>query len=145
MKKLLLLSITLFAFISISKAQISAGVNIQSSETFVTVGTDPSKQLFGEGRIGTGGDIGVELMGAYNIVQRDDVNFYAGLGLGLDDDRNNNKHDDDDDIYVAIPIGLHITPFNSKNLGLVLEAAPILATDHGDYFRAGFGFKYTFR
>lgn len=144
MKKLILLSLTLFTFISLAGAQISAGVNLQSSETFVTVGTDPNKQLFGEGRIGTGGDIGIELMGAYNIIQRDDVNFYAGLGLGLDDDRNHN-HDDDDDIYIAIPIGLWVTPFNSKNLGLVLEAAPILATDHGDYFRAGFGFKYTFR
>ncbi|MCE7057765.1 outer membrane insertion C- signal [Algoriphagus sp. AGSA1] len=143
MKKLLLLSLTLFAFISLAKAQISAGVNLQSSETFVTIGTDPSKQIFGEGRIGTGGDIGVELMGAYNIVRKDDVNFYLGLGLGLDDDRH--RHDHGDDIYITIPFGLLVTPFNSKNLGLVLEAAPVLATDHGDYFRAGFGFKYTFR
>lgn len=144
MKKLLLLSLTIFAFISLAKAQISAGINLQSSETFVTLGTDPYKQIFGEARIGTGGDIGFEVMGGYNIVQKDDVNFYLGLGLGLDDDRNS-KRDDDDDIYVAIPFGLLITPFNSKNLGLVLEAAPVLATDHGDYFRAGFGFKYTFR
>ncbi|WPR74790.1 outer membrane insertion C- signal [Algoriphagus sp. NG3] len=143
MKKLLLLSFALFAFISLAEAQISAGVNLQSSETFVTIGTDPSKQIFGEGRIGTGGDIGVELMGAYNIVRKDDVNFYLGLGLGLDDDRH--RHDHGDDIYITIPFGLLVTPFNSKNLGLVLEAAPVLATDHGDYFRAGFGFKYTFR
>ncbi len=144
MKKLILLSLTLFTFISLTEAQINAGVNLQSSETFVTVGTDPNKQIFGEGRIGTGGDIGVELMGAYNIVQKDDVNFYLGLGLGLDDDRNRNN-DNDDDIYIAIPFGLLVTPFNSKNLGLVLEAAPILADNNGDYFRAGFGFKYTFR
>ncbi|PZX54585.1 hypothetical protein LV84_02738 [Algoriphagus ratkowskyi] len=144
MKKLVLLSLTLFAFISFAEAQISAGVNLQSSETFVTLGTDPNKQIFGEARIGTGGDIGFEVMGAYNIVMKDDVNFYLGLGLGLDDDRNH-KNDDDDDFYIAIPFGLLVTPFNSKNLGLVLEATPILATDHGDYFRAGFGFKYTFR
>jgi hypothetical protein len=144
MKKLILLSLTLFTFISLTRAQISTGINLQSSETFVTVGTDPNKQIFGEVRIGTGGDIGVELMGAYNIVQKDDVNFYLGLGLGLDDDRNRNN-DNDDDIYVAIPFGLLVTPFNSKNLGLVLEAAPILADHNGDYFRAGFGFKYTFR
>ncbi|PZX58165.1 outer membrane insertion C- signal [Algoriphagus chordae] len=144
MKKLFLLSLTLFTFISLAQAQISAGVNIQSSETFVTIGTNPNNKIFGEGRIGTGGDIGVELMGAYNIIQKDDVNFYLGLGLGLDDDRNHD-HDDDDDIYIALPFGLLVTPFNSKNLGLVLEAAPILADDHGDYFRAGFGFKYTFR
>lgn len=144
MKKLILLSLTLFTFISLAEAQISAGVNIQSSETFVTVGTDPNNQIFGEGRIGTGGDIGVELMGAYNIIQKDDVNFYLGLGLGLDDDRKNDRNNEDD-IYIAIPFGLLVTPFTSKNLGLVLEAAPILADDRGDYFRAGFGFKYTFR
>lgn len=144
MKKVALLAFVLFSFISIGKAQISAGVNMLSSETFVTIGTDPSKQIFGEGRIGTGGDVGIELMGAYNIIRKDDVNFYAGLGLGLDDDRND-RDNDDDDIYIAIPFGLHITPFTSKNLGLILEAAPILADDHGDYFRAGFGFKYTFR
>lgn len=144
MKKLLLLSFILFSVISISQAQVSAGVNMLSSETFVTVGTDPDAKIFGEGRLGTGGDIGVELMGAYNVIKKDDVNFYIGLGLGLDDDRHRNG-DDDDDIYVAIPFGLLVKPFNSKNLGLVLEAAPILADDHGDYFRAGFGFKYTFR
>ncbi|WP_296704480.1 outer membrane insertion C- signal [Algoriphagus sp.] len=144
MKKLILLSFSIFAFISLAHSQISAGINLQSSETFVTVGTDPNKQVFGEGRIGTGRDVGFELMGAYNIVKREDVSFFAGLGLGLDDERND-RDNEDDDIYISIPFGLLVTPFNSKNLGLILEAAPIIADDNGDYFRAGFGFKYTFR
>lgn len=134
----------LIASISISKAQVSAGVTMLSSETFVTIGTDPDAKIFGEGRLGTGSDIGLELMGAVNLIQKSDANFYLGLGLGIDDDRHH-KHDNEDDLYVSIPIGLLVKPFNSKNLGLVLEAAPVLANHHGDYFRGGFGFKYTFR
>lgn len=142
MKKLVLLSFALFAIISISQAQISAGVNILSSETFVTVGTDPDAKLFGEGRLGTGKNITLELMGGYNVVQKNDANFYLGLGLGLEGNR---KHDHDNDFYLAVPFGLLVKPFSSKNLALVLEAAPIFANDHGNYFRGGFGFKYTFR
>lgn len=144
MKKLLLLFALSFGIFGYVNAQISAGINLQSSETFVTIGTNPDKQLFGEARIGTGGDIGLEFMGGYNLVQRQDVNFYLGLGLGLDDGRDN-RNDKNDDFYLAIPFGLLVKPFAKDNFGIVLEAAPIFADSRGDYFRAGFGFKYTFR
>jgi len=144
MKKLLFVFVFIFGILGYANAQVSAGINLQSSETFVTIGTNPDNQLFGEARIGTGGDIGLELMGGYNIVQKQDVNFYLGLGLGLDDDRNNGR-DEDDDFYLAIPFGLLVKPFAKDNFGIVLEAAPIFVSDSGDYFRAGFGFKYTFR
>jgi hypothetical protein len=144
MKKLLFVFVFIFGILGYANAQVSAGINLQSSETFVTIGTNPDNQLFGEARIGTGGDVGLELMGGYNIVQKQDVNFYLGLGLGLDDDRNNGR-DEDDDFYLAIPFGLLVKPFAKDNFGIVLEAAPIFASDSGDYFRAGFGFKYTFR
>lgn len=144
MKKLLLLFVLSFGILGYATAQISAGINLQSSETFVTIGTNPDNQIFGEGRIGTGGDIGIELMGGYNLIQKQDVNFYLGLGLGLDDDRNNGRNDDDD-FYLAIPFGLLVKPFANDNFGIVLEAAPVFADDRGDYFRAGFGFKYSFR
>lgn len=140
MKKLALL---LFAFTFTSllaEAQISAGVNMFSSNTFVTIGSNPDKPLFGEGRISTGSDIDLELMGGYNLVQKEDVNFYLGMALGVWDNRR------DHDFYVGIPFGLLVKPFGgSKNLGLVLEAAPIFPNDYSSYFRAGFGFKYTFR
>lgn len=144
MKKTLFLFAFTLGIIGFSNAQISAGINLQSSETFVTIGTNPDNQLFGEARIGTGGDIGLELMGGYNIVQKQDANFYLGLGLGLDDDRNN-RRDEDDDFYLAIPFGLLVKPFAKDNFGIVLEAAPVFAGNNGDYFRAGFGFKYTFK
>jgi len=144
MKRLVLLFALSFGILGYATAQISAGINLQSSETFVTIGTNPDKQLFGEGRISIGRDIGIELMGGYNVIQKQDVNFYFGLGLGMDGDRNN-RNNDNDDFYLAIPFGLLVKPFAKDNFGIVLEAAPVFADDRGDYFRAGFGFNYTFR
>lgn len=83
-------------------------------------------------------------MGVYTVIQKQDVNFYFGLGLGLDDDRDNGNNNNDD-FYLVIPFGLLVKPFAKDNYGIMLEAAPIFANSHGDYFRAGFGFKYTFR
>jgi hypothetical protein len=83
-------------------------------------------------------------MGGYNVIQKQDVNFYFGLGLGLDDDHDNGN-DNNDDFYLRIPFGLLVRPFAKYNFGIVLEAAPIFADSRGDYFPAGFGFKYTFR
>lgn len=140
MKKTLTIFFFLFGLIATAKAQVSAGVDIFSSDTFVTIGTNPDNDLFGEGRISTGGDIGIELMGGYNLIKKQDVNFYLGLGLGVNDDRRGN------DFYIGVPFGLLVKPFGSApNLGLVLEAAPIIPDETDSYFRAGFGFKYTFR
>ncbi len=139
MKKILLLSTILFACISMAKAQVSAGVNLQSSDTFVTIGTNPNSEFFGEARVSTGRSIGLELMGGYNLVQKDDVNFYLGLGLGIEEEGSR------DDFYFGVPFGLLVKPFSaSRNLGIVLEAAPIFPNETGSYFRGGFGFKYTF-
>jgi len=144
MKKLLLLFALSFGILGYATAQISAGINLQSSETFVTIGTNPDKLLFVEGRIGTGGNIGIEFMGGYNVIQKQDVNFYFGVGLGLDDDRDN-RNDNNNDFYLAFPFGLLVKPFAKDNFGILIEAAPIFADNRGDYFRAGFGFKYTFK
>jgi len=144
MKKLLLLFALSFGILGYATAQISAGINLQSSETFVTIGTNPDKLLFVEGRIGTGGNIGIEFMGGYNVIQKQDVNFYFGVGLGLDDDRDN-RDDNNNDFYLAFPFGLLVKPFAKDNFGILIEAAPIFADNRGDYFRAGFGFKYTFK
>ncbi|MFT4856922.1 MAG: hypothetical protein ACI9UV_000415 [Algoriphagus sp.] len=127
----------------IRNCPISAGINLQSSETFVTIGTNPYKQLFGEGRIGTGGNIGIELMGGYNVIQKQDVNFYFGPDLGLDDDRDNGN-DNNDDFYLAIPFGLLVKPFAKDNYGIVLEAAPIFADSRGDYFHGWVWFQIHF-
>ena len=145
MKKVFLLAFALFAFISISQAQVAVGINFQSSDTFITVGTDPNNEFFGEARLGIGHDIGLELMGAYNFVRKSEVNAYVGAGLGLLGDHHHKHHDDHNDIYVAIPIGVLITPFNTKNLGFLVEAAPVFANHNDSYLRGGVGVKYTFR
>jgi hypothetical protein len=145
MKKVFLFAFALFAFISISQAQVSVGINFQSSETFITVGTDTDKELFGEARLGLRRDIGLELMGGYNFIRKSEVNAYVGLGLGLLGDDRHKGRDDHNDIYVAIPFGVLIKPLSTKNFGFLIEAAPVFG-DHSDsYLRGGIGVKYTFR
>lgn len=146
MKKIFLLAFTLVAFISISKAQVAVGINFQSSDTFVTVGTDPDKEFFGEARLGLGHEIGLELMGGYNFVRKTEVNGYVGAGLGLLGDHHHPHHEDHNDIYLAIPVGVLIKPFSStRNLGFLVEAAPVFANHSHSYLRGGVGVKYTFR
>ena len=147
MKKVILLAFSLFTFISISQAQVAVGINFQSSDTFITVGTDPDKEFFGEARLGIGHDIGLELMGGYNFVRKTEVNAYVGAGLGLLGHHHNHKHHDDhNDLYLAIPVGVLIKPFNNtRNLGFLVEAAPVFADHSHSYLRGGVGVKYTFR
>lgn len=149
MKKLLLLSMILFGFLSAAKAQVSVGMNFQTSDIFLTVGTNADKEFFGEARLGIDHELGLELMGAYNFVRKSEVNAYVGAGLGLfgdDHHKHHHKHHhDDDDIYFAIPVGVLVKPFNTKNLGIVVEAAPVFSGDEHNYFRGGVGLKYTFK
>ena len=146
MKKIFLIAFFLIGGITVSQAQVSAGINFQNTRTFITVGTDPDKELFGEGRLGLGNNIGLELMGGYNFVRKSEVNAYVGAALGLFGDYNRNKnYDHNDDVYFAIPFGVLIKPFSTKNFGFLIEAAPVFASDRDSYLRGGIGFKYTFR
>ena len=147
MKKLLFLSFFLMGIISISQAQVSVGINFQTSDTFITVGTDTDKEFFGEARLGLAHDIGLELMGGYNFLRKTDVNAYVGAGLGILGTHHNhgkNEHDHND-LHLAIPVGVLIKPFSNKQFGFLIEAAPVFANDHGSYLRGGIGAKYTFR
>jgi hypothetical protein len=147
MKKLLFLSIILCGFLSTAKAQVSVGMNFQTSDIFLTVGTNPDNEFFGEARLGIDHELGLELMGAYNFVRKSEVNAYVGAGLGLfGDHHHKHHHEDHDDLYFAVPIGIFIKPFTStKNLGLLVEAAPVFSGHDHNYFRGGVGIKYTFR
>lgn len=145
MKKLFFFSILMMGLVSMARAQVSAGINFQNTRTFITVGTNPDKEFFGEGRLGLGREVGLELVGAYNFVQKSDVNVYVGLGLGLFDHYHPRRDRYYNDTYFAIPFGVLIKPFDNKNLGLLIEAAPVFYNDYGSYLRGGIGFKYTFR
>mgnify|MGYP006174757959 FL=1 len=145
MKKLFFFSILMMGIISFAQAQVSAGINFQNTRTFITVGTNPDKEFFGEARLGLGRAVGLELMGAYNFVQKTDVNAYVGVGLGLFDHYHPRRDRYYNDTYFAIPFGVLIKPFDNKNIGLLIEAAPVFYDDYGSYLRGGIGFKYTFR
>ncbi|WP_111393635.1 outer membrane insertion C- signal [Algoriphagus aquaeductus] len=145
MKKLIFFSILMMGLVSMANAQVSAGINFQNTRTFITVGTNPDKEFFGEARLGLGRAVGLELVGAYNFVQKSDVNAYVGVGLGLFDHYHPRRDRYYDDNYLVIPFGVLIKPFDNKNFGFLIEAAPVFYNDYGSYLRGGIGFKYTFR
>ncbi|MBC6367769.1 outer membrane insertion C- signal [Algoriphagus sp. AK58] len=145
MKKLLFSLFLFMGIVTLAEAQVSAGINFQNTRTFITVGSDTDKEFFGEGRLGLGDDLGLELMGGYNFVRKSEVNAYFGFGLGLFGDHHRNHKHDHDDVYLAIPFGVLIKPFDNKNFGFLIEAAPVFADNHDGYLRGGIGFKYTFR
>ncbi|WP_144607528.1 outer membrane insertion C- signal [Algoriphagus algorifonticola] len=145
MKKITVLCLFVFGMISLAKAQVSVGINIQNSRNFITVGTDTDKELFGEARLGLGRRTGLELMGGYNFVRKSDVNVYVGAALGLFDHYHPRRDRYYDDTYLAIPFGVFLKPFNDKKFGFVIEAAPVFYGEYGSYLRGGVGFKYTIR
>ncbi len=147
MKKIIYFSaLFFFVFEFQTHAQISAGIYRLSSETFAAIGTDSDNKIFGEARVSTGSNVGIEGTFGYNFIQRDEVNFYSGIHLG---NRGNS-----DGIYLGVPLGVLIKPFSeTRNFGILLEASPIFMSERGrqpgergrNYFRAGLGLKYTFR
>jgi len=145
MKKLYFFSIFFLGIVAISHAQVSAGINFQNTRTFITVGTDPDKEFFGEVRLGLGRAIGLELVGAYNFVKKSDVNAYVGVGLGLFDHYYNRRDRYYNGTYLVIPVGVLIKPLDNKNFGFLIEAAPVFYDKYGSYLRGGIGVKYTFR
>lgn len=138
MKKIILFSLTLFFMVTLeSQAQISAGVYRLSSSTFAAIGTDPDNQMFGEARVSTGRNVGIEGTFGYNFVRRDEVNFYSGFHLGTEGGNNG--------FYLGVPLGVLVKPFATKNFGFLMEASPIFPNERRNFFRAGIGLKYTFR
>ncbi|ERM83789.1 hypothetical protein P872_01885 [Rhodonellum psychrophilum GCM71 = DSM 17998] len=138
MKKAILFSLLLFIGAAYQvEAQISAGVYRLSSATFVAIGTDPDNKIFGEARVSTGSNVGIEGTFGYNFIQKDEVNFYSGFHLGQEGNR--------DGFYLGIPLGVLVKPFAAKNFGFLMEASPIFRDERSNYFRAGLGLKYTFR
>ena len=115
MKKITVLCLFFFGMISMAKAQVSVGINIQNSRNFIT------------------------------FVRKSDVNVYVGTALGLFDHYHPRRDRYYDDTYLAIPFGVFLKPFNDKKFGFVIEAAPVFYGEYGSYLRGGVGFKYTIR
>ena len=131
-KKLLFLLIS-FLFISNSYAQVNIGFH-QSNLPFIGVGYEVSEKFYPELRLGTDqfiDDISLEAVLTYKFLNKEDYDFYAGLGYRVVD------YDG-----LVIPIGFNFYPFNKKKFGFHIEAAPI-AGENG-ILRGSFGIRYRF-
>ncbi len=134
MKKTLFLAYFLFFSISVfSQTTVSfhqsnlpfLGVNYQFGERFIPefrVGTD---QYFE--------DLSLELAGNYILKKENSFEFYAGLGARIGSFAG-----------VVIPVGLNIYPFDQKDFGFHMEAAPIIGFNDSALFRGSFGIRYRF-
>lgn len=106
MKKLILFSFSLIClFNNLANAQISAGVYRLSSHTFATIGSDPDNKVFGEARVSTGGNVGIEGTFGYNFIQAEEVNFYSGFHVGTEGGY--------DGPYLGVPLGILVKPFGN--------------------------------
>ena len=146
MKKffLLLSVITLSLIYNKSQAQISVGYYHSNFVSEVSVGTSPEKRIFGEVRVATDtDDFGLQVMGAYNFIRKEQVRVYFGVGL-LEISGVPILTDDPD--YVTLPIGIQVTPFaDFKNFAFQFEVSPLVEIRNPNVLiKGGIGFRYTF-
>jgi hypothetical protein len=132
MKKLIIILL----FIS-NAAFAQFGVSAHQSELpFVGFYYEINDHIRPELRLGTDNyleDISIELVATYDIINKEDYEFYAGAGARFN-------------IFegMVIPVGLNIFPFESKSFGFQIELSPILFGDSGDLLRGSWGIRYRF-
>jgi len=134
MKKILFL----FAFCTISTLSFAQwGVSFhQSNLPFLGVNHQIGEKWLPEFRIGTDNyveNLGFELLGNYLIKSEESTQIYAGAGLRV------NLFDG-----VVLASGINYYPFNKKDFGFHMEAAPIIGFEEGVLFRGSFGIRYRF-
>ncbi|WP_226390109.1 hypothetical protein [Penaeicola halotolerans] len=81
-------------------------------------------------------DFSPEIAGSYNFVEKEDLNFYGGLGFRF------NAFES-----VVLPVGVQFYPFAEKRFGFHIEAAALIATGSNfnpDVFRGSWGIRYRF-
>ncbi len=124
------------AILIIPKAHAQLGVDYhQSSLPFIGVNYEIKDRFLPELRLGTNNyfeDISFEGVLTYQIINKEDYEFYGGLGYRTNLYRG-----------IVLPIGLNIYPFTSKNFGFHLELAPIVGDDN--LLRGSWGIRYRFR
>ena len=132
MRKLVLL---LLAFIpSIVFAQFGVSFH-QSNLPFVGINYEIKNKLRAELRLGTDNyfeNTSIEGVLTYDLVKKDDYEFYAGLGVRANGFTG-----------LVIPVGLNIYPFTAKQFGFHIEVAPIV--DDASILRGSWGIRYRFK
>lgn len=107
----------------------------QSNLPFIGLSYEIKDRLRPEIRIGIDNyfkDIFAEGILTYDILNNEDYEFYAGLGM-----RANGF------IGLVVPVGINIYPLTTKNFGFHIELAPIIG--ESDILRGSWGIRYRFR
>ena len=130
----------LFCLFTKSYSQFNVAYH-QSNLPFVALGYEIGDRFSPELRINTDiylDNINFEIVGTYDLIQKEDFDLYAGLGGILTPEFSG----------VVAPVGFVFYPFSEKRFGFHIELAPI----HGEanYFgeawvlRGSWGIRYEF-
>ena len=108
----------------------------QSNIPFVGFNYEFAEHIRPELRIGTDNYfelVSIELEATYDILNKEDYEFYAGLGARFN-------------LYggLVVPIGLNIFPFNKKSFGFHIELSPIITFGDESLLRGSWGIRYRF-
>jgi hypothetical protein len=126
--------ISVYSFFPVM-AMAQLGVNFhQSNVPFVGINYQISNKVRTELRLGADNYfelISVEGVATYDILKKDEYEFYAGLGF-----RTNNF------TGIVIPVGINIYPLTTKQFGFHIELAPIVGD--GNILRGSWGIRYRF-
>ncbi|MFA0962787.1 hypothetical protein AB9P05_13375 [Roseivirga sp. BDSF3-8] len=125
---LLLLSLGTAAFAQVGVAYHQSGLPF--AEVHYEFG-ERVRPLFRPGVDSFFDNFPLELAITYDILDREDYEFYAGLGGRINGFEG-----------AVIPIGLNVYPFDNKRFGFHIEVAPIIGD--ADILRGSWGMRYRF-
>jgi hypothetical protein len=129
-----LITLIIGAIPSLVFGQLGIDYN-QPNLPFTSVSYEIKERFRPELRIGTDNfleDISLEGIVSYDILNKEEYEFYGGLGyrtINFDG--------------LVIPIGFNFYPLASKNFGFKIEVTPILG--ESTVLRGSLGFRYRFR
>ncbi len=124
----------LIALPTISFGQLGISFH-QSNLPFIGLNYEIKNKIRAELRVGTDiyfDAISVEGVMTYDILKKEDYEFYAGLGVRTNDFTG-----------LVIPIGLNIYPLTTKQFGFQIELSPIVGDDN--ILRGSWGIRYRFK
>jgi hypothetical protein len=104
---------------------------------FIGANFEIGDRLRPELRIGTDAffeDLSGEIVVMYDILDKDDYEFYLGAGVRANGFTG-----------LVIPIGLNFYPFEEKKFGFHIEAAPVFVENNSNLLRGSLGIRYRFR
>ena len=107
----------------------------QSSIPSFAVNYEFFERLRPELRIGTDTffeDVSIEGIGTFDILNNEDYEFYAGLGIRTEEFQG-----------IVVPIGVNVYPLDTKKFGFHFELAPIFDEQY-DILRGSWGIRYRF-